>query len=112
MFSTGFAILHPKDNNVLRDKLIYVFFMNLDIVMQQIVAAMPKGQYPSINRTDIENILIPVPPIDVQDKIIRECDIVDKEYASSRMTITSYRKKIAKIFDDLEIVKKSKMGGG
>lgn len=112
VFSTGFAILHPKDNTVLRNKLIYIFFMNLDIVMQQIVAAMPKGQYPSINKTDIENILIPVPPIDVQDKIIRECDIIDKEYASSRMTIASYRMKISQIFDNLEIVNKSKRGGG
>ena len=111
VFSTGFAILHPKDNTVLRNKLIYIFFMNLDIVMQQIVAAMPKGQYPSINKTDIENILIPVPPIDVQDKIIRECDIIDKEYASSRMTIASYRMKISQIFDNLEIVNKSKRGG-
>ena len=36
---------------------------------------------------------------------------IDKEYATSRMTIETYRKKISEIFDNLEVIAKEKMGG-
>ena len=75
--------------------------------MDQIIEKMPKGQYPSINKADIESLQIPVPPIEIQKKIISECEAIDKEYATSRMTIETYRKRISEIFDNLE----EKMGG-
>ena len=111
IYSTGFAILRSKDENVLLNKIIYIYFMNLDILMQQIIEKMPKGQYPSINKTDIESLRIPLPPISIQQQIITECEAVDKEYNSSRMDIETYRQKIADIFDRLEVVNKSKTRG-
>ena len=84
--------------------------MNMDFLMQQIIEKMPKGQYPSINKSDIESLRIPLPPIPVQEKIISECDKIDKEYNTSRMSIDTYRQKIAEIFDSLEVVSKE-MGG-
>lgn len=79
--------------------------------MDQIIEKMPKGQYPSINKADIESLQIPVPPIEIQKKIISECEAIDKEYATSRMTIETYRKKISEISDNLEVIAKEKMGG-
>lgn len=79
--------------------------------MDQIIEKMPKGQYPSINKADIESLQIPVPPIEIQKKIISECEAIDKEYATSRMTIETYRKRISEIFDNLEVIAKEKMGG-
>lgn len=111
VYSTGFAILRSKDEMILKNQIIYIFFMNLDIIMDQITAAMPKGQYPSINKTDIENIKIPLPPIKVQENLISECEKIDEEFATSRMTMDAYRRKITDIFDNLQIVKKSKIGG-
>lgn len=78
--------------------------------MDQIIEKMPKGQYPSINKADIESLQIPVPPIEIQKKIISECEAIDKEYATSRMTIETYRKKISEISDNLEVIAKEKMG--
>lgn len=78
--------------------------------MDQIIEKMPKGQYPSINKADIESLQMPVPPIEIQKKIISECEAIDKEYATSRMTIETYRKKISEIFDNLEVIAKEKMG--
>ena len=112
IYSTGFAILRSKDENVLLNKIIYIYFMNLDILMRQIIEKMPKGQYPSINKTDIESLRIPLPPISIQQQIITECEAVDKEYNSSRMTIETYRQKIADVFYRLKVVNKSKTGGG
>ncbi|WP_386697010.1 N-6 DNA methylase [Lonepinella sp. MS14436] len=54
---------------------------------------------------------IPLPPLDIQQKIIDECKKVDDEYETSRMAIETYRQKIAQIFDDLEVVKNSVSGG-
>ena len=85
--------------------------MNLEPLMDQIIEKMPKGQYPSINKADIESLQIPVPPIEIQKKIISECEAIDKEYATSRMTIETYRKRISEIFDNLEVIAKEKMVG-
>lgn len=112
VYSTGFAVMQSKDETLLLNKYLYILFMNLDSLMDQIILMMPKGQYPSINKTDIENLKIPVPPIKVQEKIISECDDIDQQFNTSRMTIATYREKIQNIFNELEIVKKSKLGGG
>uniref|UniRef100_UPI003FF08AE7 N-6 DNA methylase n=1 Tax=Alloprevotella sp. TaxID=1872471 RepID=UPI003FF08AE7 len=54
---------------------------------------------------------IPIPPIGVQKKIIAECETIDAEYNTSRMTIETYRQKISDIFDKLEVIAKNKTGG-
>ena len=57
-----------------------------------------------------KELQIPLPPIDIQKKIVKECRKVDDEYNNSRMTIDTYRQKIKDIFIKLEVVKNS--GGG
>ena len=94
------------------NKYLYLIFMNLEELMNQIIEKMPKGQYPSINKTDIESLRIPLPPLSIQQQIVKECEAIDEEYNTSRMTIETYRKKISDIFDRLEVVTKSNMGGG
>lgn len=111
VYSTGFAVLRSKNEKVLMNKYLYLIFMNLDELMNQIIDRMPKGQYPSINKSDIGGLKIPLPPLSIQQQIVKECEVVDEEYNTSRMTIETYRKKISDIFDRLEVVNKSKMGG-
>ena len=63
--------------------------------------------------SSILNYEIPVPPIGVQQRIVYECNKIDEEYNTSRMSIEVYRQKIAEIFDKLEVVSDKKvMGGG
>lgn len=93
VYSTGFAVIQSKDESIIRSKFLYILFMNLDSLMEQIVQMMPKGQYPSINKTDIENLKIPVPPIDVQERLIDRCAEIDTQYNNSRMAVYTYRKK-------------------
>lgn len=57
-----------------------------------------------------KELQIPLPPIDIQKKIVKECRKVDDEYNTSRMTIDTYRQKIKDIFIKLDVVKNS--GGG
>lgn len=54
-----------------------------------------------------KELQIPLPPIDIQKKIVKECRKVDDEYNTSRMTIDTYRQKIKDIFIKLDVVKNS-----
>lgn len=60
----------------------------------------------------ISAVQLPLPPKIIQQQIVKECEAIDEEYNTSRMTIEDYRKKINEIFDKLEIVNKTKIGGG
>jgi len=59
----------------------------------------------------LKNTQIPIPPLDIQRIIIAECDKIDEEYNTSRMSIETYRQKIAEIFERLEVLSKQ-VGGG
>ena len=58
------------------------------------------------------NLQIPLPPMDVQMQIVKESDKIDAEYNSSRMTIETYRQKIAEVFERLQVADTSNWGGG
>ena len=65
---------------------------------------MPRG-----NKDMIPNYKIPVPPMDIQEKVIAECEKVDDEYNTSRMTIEECRTQIAKVFENLKDMNLQKM---
>ncbi|MDD7384958.1 MAG: N-6 DNA methylase [Actinomycetaceae bacterium] len=109
LFSTGFAILQVKNEDVLLPKYLYVLFQNTSALMDQMTSKMGKGQYPSINESDIKSLRIPVPPISVQCKILDACSAIDAEYESTRMSIETYREKIQQLFADLDVLT---AGGG
>ena len=55
----------------------------------------------SIDR--IKEVKIPIPPLDIQQKVVDECSKIDKENNTTRMKIEDYRAKIEKLFTDLEV---------
>lgn len=54
--------------------------------------------------TFYEEMLIPVPPIPVQQQVIDECAKIDEEYNATRMSIETYRQKTADLFAELDAV--------
>lgn len=90
------------------EKSIYTYYLYEILILIKSQDLKPKSDYPSLTLEDIKNIKIPLPPLEIQQQIIKECEKIDKEYETSRMKIEEYRAKIAKIFNDLEIVR----GGG
>ena len=56
-------------------------------LMGQMIAAMPKGSYPSINRDDIKNFTIPVPPLSEQKQIVSEIEQYEKQIAQAKAII-------------------------
>lgn len=99
IFSTGFAVLQSVDKEKLINKYLYQLFMYSEDLMGQMLMAMPKGLYPSINKADIESFRIPLPLMDIQKKIVDECEKVDEEYAASKDLIENAERKL---FDSLE----------
>ena len=60
--------------------------------------------------TFYEEMLIPVPPIPVQQQVIDECAKIDEEYNATRMSIETYRQKIADLFAELDVVMSTEGG--
>lgn len=72
--STGFAVLRAKSTMV-PEYLFQLLFS--DLIQDQLKAKMGKGQYPSVNKTGIENLLLPIPPPKVQEEIVQKCREID-----------------------------------
>lgn len=88
VFSTGFAVLKPFDT-LLHDKLLFLLFMYSKELMNQMESAMPKSSYPSINKEDIENFQIPVPPLSEQTALVAEIEKLEAKIAEGQSIIQS-----------------------
>ena len=66
----------------------------------------PGSGYPSLNVSDIENIKTPLPPLDIQKEIVSECENVDNEYNTCRMSIEGYKKNIETVINGVKGQKK------
>lgn len=99
------AGLVPIDNQVLDSFIYYLFKSNL-IKLEDYIGDKAFGK--SLNSTILKkDVKIPVPPVDVQEKIIDECKKVESVYEKTRMKVEEYQAKIQAIFDKLEVVKNS-----
>ncbi|MDR2047123.1 MAG: N-6 DNA methylase [Clostridiales bacterium] len=88
--STGFAVLTPE--NVSGKFLYYMLFQ--DFVGNQLTDLMSKGMYPSINKSDVESISIPVPSIEVQQQIASEIEKEESLVEPSKQLVKVFTKKI------------------
>ena len=96
-------------NNIITQKYLFEFLYSS--VGQQLLKDERTGSAQGgLNSTNLKNIKVPVPPIDIQQKIVDECKKIDDEYNSTRMSIETYRNKIQQLFSDLDVI--SSAGGG
>ena len=90
-----------------------IFVFNYLKSIQNILFSFAKGAaQPHVYPDDIKNLDIPDIDKELQEKIVDECNILDQEYETSRMSIEAYHAKIAKIFSDLEVMAQNQSGGG
>lgn len=102
------AGLIPLNNELLNKYIFYLFKGNF-IKLQDYVGKKAFGK--SLNSKILKNdVKIPIPPLEVQQKIIDECDKLEDKYKSTRMKVEEYRLQIQKIFQDLDVIKSD--GGG
>jgi|YelNatPaOPRAMG01_1025707.scaffolds.fasta_scaffold40922_3 type I restriction enzyme S subunit len=66
--STGFAVLTCIDKIIIPKYLLYVLFS--DIVIEQCNRMMAGAHYPALRESQIPQILIPLPPLEEQRRIV------------------------------------------
>nr|MCR4558888.1 restriction endonuclease subunit S [Bacteroidales bacterium] len=99
VYSTGFAIIKSRNQDIIKDKMIYYLFMYSENLTEQMIAAMPKGQYPSINKEDIENFQIPVPPLAEQQRIVSQIEQYEAQIAAAKAVMFSCAERKKKILE-------------
>lgn len=90
-----------KFNSEVNTKYIYAYLQTIHLPHENLYERHFKY---------LKDTFIPIPPIYIQQQIVSECAAVDEEYNTSRMSIEEYKKKIAKVFVDLEVIS-SQTGG-
>ena len=89
--STGFAVLRAKVD-ILPDYLHGIVFN--ETVLAQMINRMGKGSYPSINQKDVISLMIPLPPLAEQQRIVSDIVEEEKAIAACRHLIDSHEEKI------------------
>ena len=107
MINEHVFIIRGNEKKALQQYLCAFLFSELgqELLKNNITGQAQGG----LNSTNLKSIKIPLPPLDIQKKIVEEISKVDEEYNTTRMTIETYRNKIENIFNDMEII--GKQGG-
>lgn len=86
------AGLIPKDKELLLDSYLYQLFNTRQIDLEN-TGLKAFGQ--SLNSKFLkEDVIIPLPPIDVQIKIVAGCEAIDSEVIESGKVVDDYKKEI------------------
>ncbi len=96
--STGFAVLRTKEN---LDPYYLYLVAGTDSVVEQMVARMGRGSYPSINENDVEQIKIPFPPLEIQEQLVVEAEKEEEIIAANRRLIELMEAKIGDVLKDV-----------
>lgn len=100
----GYVVSHLATINVINEETILTPYLYEILALVKAQEIKPNSGYPSLNASDLENVKIPLPPMDIQKQIVAECANVDEEYNTSRMSVEEYRKKIAQVFENLQVI--------
>ena len=90
--STGFMVLSSNKEKIQPQYLYSILFS--DTLMKQMVSKMQRGQYPSINKNDTEGLKLPLPPLEIQNKIVQRIVEERKVIEGNKKLIEIYTKKI------------------
>ena len=91
------------DNKALLTEYLF-YFLNQPLVRKAAEEAMTGASgHRRVPASFYEDIMVPVPPITIQQQIIDECKAIDDEYHTTRMSIEAYKQKIEALFVELGV---------
>lgn len=77
------------------------------VLNTSVVKAILSGESYGSNINNLSNrigtVKIPIPPLNIQQKIVEECEKIDAEYETTRMSIEAYRQKTEDLFAELDL---------
>lgn len=110
--STGFAVIRDISECIVR-KYLYVV-LHLECILEQMAQRSSGGNYPAITEFELKKILIPVPSIDIQKKIVdiyttllKAKQAKDKEAKSLLESINTFLLEVLDIASNQQYEKKS-----
>ena len=103
---TGNAmIITPLKNNLILKKFL-VYILPLSNVKNIITGSAQ----PQITKNNLTTLKIPLPPLEIQKQIVAECEKVEEQYNTIRMSIEEYQNLIKAILQECGIIDDN--GGG
>ncbi|ELI9730639.1 N-6 DNA methylase [Campylobacter fetus] len=94
IFNQQINALLPN-NNYISEFLFYLFDTNF--FKQLLIQQTHNTTVPIINKSKFSNIKIPLPPLEAQEKIVKECEEVEEKFKTIRMSIEEYKSLIKEI---------------
>lgn len=105
-------LIKPSTNRLNNSFMFYVFqtadFQNL---IKKITSSLAQ---PKFNKTEFKNLKIPLPPLEIQKQIVAECERIEEQYNTIRMSIEKYQELIKAILVKCGIIANTdeSIGGG
>ena len=101
-YAGGFmGILRPKAKDEVPQ---YIYFVLNTPFMRDYVRNDAAGANIKNLSNQIGKIKIPVPPVEIQKKIVDECVEIEGEYQTTRMAIDDYRARIEVLFQKFDVI--------
>ena len=98
------------DSKIINRYLVYI----LRLSKQTLENSTTNPTVKHINLTTLKNLKIPLPPLDIQKQIVSECEKVEEQYNTIRMSIEKYQELIRAILVKCGIIANTdeSIGGG
>lgn len=96
IFASDCNTIVSKNEDKISTKLIYEFLKSI----QKEIYCLQRGQaQPHVYGEDIAKIKIPIPPIDIQKKIVSEIEVLEKKEDETKKEIDKSKEKIDNLFE-------------
>jgi len=100
--NTNQALAIIRLNNETKLKIPYLYEILQNTIIQEQISGLKIGvAQPNLSLTQIGEFKIPLPPLDIQKQIVKECEIVDSEVEKANKTIQTINQTIKDDFNSL-----------
>ena len=100
--SADVLVFRVVKSHVLPKYLYYI--LGLDLFFDFMMSENKGMKMPRGNKQVIPSFGIPVPPTSIQKQVVKECEVIDKEYYSSRMSPEEYSRKITQVLKNMKVI--------
>ncbi len=99
IFASDCNTVISKDENIISTKLLFYFLKSI----QQIIYGLQRGQaQPHVYGDDLSKIKIPLPPKNIQEKIVSEIEVLEKKERKTVEEIENLKNIIPKLINSLK----------
>lgn len=100
--NTNQALAIIRLNNETKLEIPYLYEVLQNTIIQEQISGLKIGvAQPNLSLTQIGEFKIPLPPLDIQEQIVKECEVIDSEVLKANETIQTINQTIKDDFNAL-----------